>query len=341
MSSSLKLFITGVTGYIGGDVFHAIVEKYPHLEVSSRCLVRSPESGRALEAAYPSVDVVYGDLSDSDLLESAAADADIVLHCADIEDPKPSQALARGLARRERPGPAFWICASGTDNLGWQSIEKKLYGEPLEAIYDDIDGVDAILALPAGAPHRDVEAVQQAAASPQVKVAIVSAPCVYGRGRGCGNQRSIQLPNLVQYTLQHGKAFQVGRGLSRWPNVHIQDLSDIFLRLVDNALDSGGVATWGCDGYYFAENGEHVWGQTAKLVAEEVQRQGFTAATEVVSWSPEEADQHLESCVLFYGTDARCRARRAREVLGWLPRRHRIEEEITITVATEAKKFQA
>lgn len=318
-------------------MFHAILEKHPHFEASFQCLVRNPERGQALKAAYPSVDILRGDLSDSDLLECAAANADIVLHCADIENAEPSKALARGLARRERPGPAFWICTSGTDILAWQTIEKKQYGEPFETVYDDLDGIDAILALPADAPHRDVEAVQRDAASPKIKVAIVCAPCIYGRGRGCGNQRSIQLPSLAQYTLEHGKAFQIGRGLCRWPNVHIQDLSDIFLRLFENALNDGGVATWGRDGYYFAENGEHVWGHVAKLVAEEAQRRGLTAAADVVSWSPEEADQQLEFCALFYGTDSRCKARRAREVLGWIPNRHTIEEEISITVATEAK----
>lgn len=321
-------------------MFHAIIESHPHLEASFQCLVRNPERGKALKAAFPSVEVVYGNLSDSDLLETAAANVDIVLHCADIENAEPSQALARGLARRERPGPAFWICASGTDILAWQTIEKNAYGETFETVYDDLDGIDAILGLPDSAPHRGVEAVQQAAASSKVKVAIVCASCIYGRGRGCGNQRSIQLPNLAEYTLQHGKAFQIGRGLSRWPNVHIQDLSDIFLRIVENALDGGGVATWGRNGYYFAESGEHVWGQTAGFVAEEVRRQGFAAAAEVVSWPPEKADQQMESCALFYGTDSRCKARRAREVLGWVPRRNSIEDEIAMTVATEVKKLQ-
>ncbi|BDD62289.1 hypothetical protein MPDQ_006713 [Monascus purpureus] len=336
-----RIFITGATGYIGGDVFYALIQKYPHLEASSSCLVRSEAGVKLLQSAYPGARPVLGDLGNAELLESAAAEADIVLHCASIEDVESSQALARGLARRRREGPAYWICTSGTDNLGWETIKNNSYGETYPKIYDDYDGVIDVLSLPDQAPHRDVEKVQQDAASDRVKVAIVSPPCIYGVGRGCGNKRSIQLPDLAKYTIQHGKAFQVGRGLSHWPNLHINDLGNLFVLLVEEALKGGGNATWGLEGYYFAANEkEHVWGDIAVLVAKEAQSRGLTSSVDVLSWSAEEADKHMEFCNLFYGTDCRCRAVRARKLLGWQPTRHSIEEEISATLAEEARRLQ-
>ena len=334
-------------GYIGGDVLHAILREFPRLRQSSiTCLVRTQQGGELLRRTYPSLDIVQGDLANLGLLEDLASSADIVLHCASIEDVASSRALAQGLARRrQRSGPAFYICTSGTDILSIDTIHARNYGEPTSGkVYDDWDGLEKVLSLPDDSPHKEVEDVQRAASSPRVKVAIVCAPCVYGRGSGCGNQRSIQLPDLTRYVIERGTAFTVGRGLSRWSNVHIHDLSDIYVLLVGQALTGGGGgATWGRDGYYFAENGAHVWSEVAGKVAREAQAQGLVdSVVDVVSWSPgEEADKHLDCCTLFYGTDSVCRADRARRLLGWSPRWHSIEQEVALTLAAEARKKES
>ncbi|KAJ5601194.1 hypothetical protein N7510_010728 [Penicillium lagena] len=260
-SNSPQILITGATGYIGGDTLHAILLEFPHLESLISCLVRKSKHSELLRSTYPSLKLVYGDFDDLSLLEFLASSVDIVIHCANIEDVAPTKALARGLARRDRTGPAFWICTSGTDILAWETIRHGSYGEPREMVYNDMDDIFSVLALPDDAPHRDVEAAQQGATSFRVKTAIVCAPCIYGQGRGCGNQRSIQLPNLARFIIETGNAFMVGRGQNRWPNVHVHDLSNLFVRLTKEALAGGGIATWGLDGYYFAENGEHVWGR--------------------------------------------------------------------------------
>lgn len=41
--------------------------------------MRNEERGKPVKAKYPSVTLVYGDLSDSDVIEKAAAEADIVI----------------------------------------------------------------------------------------------------------------------------------------------------------------------------------------------------------------------------------------------------------------------
>jgi hypothetical protein len=89
----------------------------------------------------------------------------------------------------------------------------------------------------------------------------VCPPTIYGVGAGtAGNTRSAQVPELTKGTLKRGEAFQVTAGKSIWNNVHIDDLSQLYLLLTEDAAAGGKKATWGTEGYYFAENGEHVCG---------------------------------------------------------------------------------
>ncbi|KAB8258666.1 hypothetical protein BDV32DRAFT_151112 [Aspergillus pseudonomiae] len=316
-----SIFITGVTGYIGGDAWHAITQKYPSCVARTSCLVRMKEKGDQVLARYPSIHLVYGDLDNTELIEAEASKADIILHFASIEHVESARAISRALQRREKlHQTTYWISVSGTDNIAWKDCENKTYGEqPSDQIYDDWDGLSNVTSLPDTAPHRDVECVQLAAGGTFVKTAIVCAPCIYGIGRGCGNQRSIQIPDLARYTLQKGHGLQVGKGRSIWPNVHVADLSDIFVRLFEEAIQNGTRASWNREGYYFAENGEHVWGEVLSLLAREAQTRGLTQSAEVRSFEAQEADNQIEFASLFYGATSRCKAIRARKLLGWEP----------------------
>lgn len=301
-------------------------------------MVRNEERGKIVASKYPSSRLVYADLSDSQTLEKEASKADIVIHCASIEDAVSSAALAKGLAKRSRDGPAFWICLSGTDNLAWRTVQDDSYGKSYDQVYDDFEHVSDVTSLPDDAPHRDVEKIQLAASSHNVRVAIVCAPCVYGAGSGCGNVRSIQVPDLAKTAIEQGYAFRVNDGLNRWPNVHVHDLSRLILAVLAEAASGGGRATWGADGYYFAENGEHRWGDIAEDVAKEIQKQtGKTTDTRSVS--ADKADEIVGFGALFFGSDSRCKGIRAKKLLGWQPQEHSIEAEVKWTCASELQRI--
>lgn len=72
-----KIFVTGVTGYIAGDAFHAFNQAHPDWEYAA--LVRTKDKADAVKKAYPSVRIVLGGLDDSAILKEEAAKADIVL----------------------------------------------------------------------------------------------------------------------------------------------------------------------------------------------------------------------------------------------------------------------
>ena len=80
------------------------------------------------------------------------------------------------------------------------------------------------------------------------------------------------------------------------------------------------------------------FGEISDRVAEAAAQQGLIEAggsTEELDKA--EADVALPHGSILFGTNARSRARRAREVLGWEPREEGLEAEIPRAVAEEAK----
>lgn len=72
-----KVFVTGATGYIGGDALFHLSQKHPELELA--LLVRSEDKAKKVQSKYPNARIVLGSLEDSDIIRREAAWADIVL----------------------------------------------------------------------------------------------------------------------------------------------------------------------------------------------------------------------------------------------------------------------
>jgi N-acetyl-gamma-glutamylphosphate reductase len=72
-----------VPGFIGGDALFALYEAHPDYEYT--LLVRNEKRGEAVAKQYPKARLVYGDLSASEVIEPAAAAADVVVRmCASL-----------------------------------------------------------------------------------------------------------------------------------------------------------------------------------------------------------------------------------------------------------------
>ena len=95
-----KIFVTGATGYIGGDAFYEIANRHPEYEMA--VLVRNSDKGAQVASQYSKARLVYGSLDDEAILEEEAKKADIVLHCANADHVAGAKALVRGLASRGR-----------------------------------------------------------------------------------------------------------------------------------------------------------------------------------------------------------------------------------------------
>ncbi|KAF6239815.1 hypothetical protein HO173_002361 [Letharia columbiana] len=334
-----KIFLLGATGYIGGDALYALVQTHPEYEIA--CLVRNSDKGAQVASQYVKARLVYGTLDDGDILGQEAKKADIVLNCANADNENAVNALTKGLAARAAETPGFYIHTSGNAILFVADIDRKIYGETSSKIYNDWEGIGEVTSLPDHAPHRKNDKNVISAEGPKVKTAIICPPTIYGPGRGPGNQRSHQIPELARSMLEKKKGLQVGVGENLGPNVHVHDLSDCYVKLVEAAVEGGGNATWGKEGYYFAENGEHIWGHISKAVAKAAHKQGFLPSDEVVSISEKEADDLAWWGSALWGANSRFRAIRARKLLGWLPKKAAkdLDGDILEVVSAEAKSL--
>jgi nucleoside-diphosphate-sugar epimerase len=142
-------------------------------------------------------------------------------------------------------------------------------------------------------------------------------------------------------TLRLQKGPIIGAGQSIWNNVHIHDLSDVYLLLVDAAIagrtDDG---LWGAKAYYLAENGEHVWGELAKSTAEAAAKLGYLPEAKAEAIDLESAKRYAGFESLSWGMNSRGRAKRAREILGWKPSRSSLLEELPNVVRSEWERMQ-
>ena len=233
-------------------------------------------------------------------------------------------------------------------------MESKIFGEGSSKIYNDWDGISELTNMRDGAPHRHVDKLILEAGitqSDKIKTAIVCPPTIYGPGRGPGNQVSQQIPSLAVATLQNGRGFQVGAGKAFWNSVHVHDLSDVYLKLVEAAAAGGGKATWGAEGYYLAENAEFVWGDIGLKVGAYARDKGYIESDEIVSLKPEEVMEAFEKgkapwewkipgmSYFSWGLNSRGSAVRARKVLGWVPKGKSVDEEIPGCVEVEARRL--
>ena len=121
----------------------------------------------------------------------------------------------------------------------------------------------------------------------------------------------------------------------------MHDLSDCYVKLIEAAVEGGGRATWGKEGYYFAENGELVWGNISKTVTKTSHKLGFIPSDQIVSISDKEADGLAWWGSALWGANSRFRAIRARKLLEWTPKRgdKDLDNDILEVVSAEAKRL--
>ncbi|CAI6035800.1 unnamed protein product [Clonostachys chloroleuca] len=333
-----KIFVTGATGYVGGDSLYTLVKEHPDYEITA--LVRNKEKGHVITSRYPSIGLVYGTLDDVELLAEQASKADVTCHWASCEHEASAKALVESLSRKSKDSPGFLIHLSGADNIGFADMNAGTYGVKRDRVFDDLSALEEIVSPANSAPHREVDLAVLEGGKKGLNTAIVCPPTIYGPGRGPGNQRSIQVPELALHSLRRGAVFTVGAGENVWNSIHVHDLSKLFLKLVEAAAQGGGQAEWGSSGFYFVENGDYSLKAIAERIVLEAKALGLPISDKVDILSAEESDKVWEFSSWLLGTNSRCRANRARNVLGWRPEQETtVFTDVTAVVKAEAKSL--
>jgi nucleoside-diphosphate-sugar epimerase len=286
----MKIFLTGASGYIGGSVAAALLAAGHQV----RGLVRSAERAAAVQAR--GIEPVRGTLDDAALLAREARGADAVINTADSDH---RAAVEASLAALAGSGKLF-VQTSGSSVVGDQAG-----GEPGDKVYADDTPFQP---GPGRALRVAIDERVLAAAQQGVRAVVIRPTMIYGTGRGV-HRESIQLPWFVRLAKKHGVARHIGRGENIWSNVHIDDLADLYLLIVESAPAAAS---------YFAENGENSMREICEAISRKL---GFGGRTAPMTLAEAAAESSEGAAAYTYGSNSRVRATRARRELGWSPSR--------------------
>jgi nucleoside-diphosphate-sugar epimerase len=279
----MRVFITGATGFIGTAVIPELIAA-SHQVLG---LARSDAGARSLVAL--GAQVHRGDLEDLKSLQSGAAAADAVIHCAFIHDfanyqancetdRRAIEALGSVLQGSDRP----LIVTSGIAVLA-----------PGRLATEEDASIPSSM-MPRGATEEAAEAV----AARGVRVSIVRLPQVHDRDK----QGLVTL--AIALAREKGVSGYVGDGANRWPASHRFDTARLY-RLV---LEKGSP---GARYHAVAEEGVRL-----RDIAEVI---GRRLNIPVVSMTAEEAAAHFGWFSLFAGLDCPASSALTQERLGWRP----------------------
>jgi nucleoside-diphosphate-sugar epimerase len=286
----LNIFITGANGFIGGSIAAGLVRAGHHVTG----LIRKPEQAAELERL--GITPVIGSLDDRALLIAQAQAADAVINAASSDHRGAVEALIEGLAGSNKP----FLHTSGSSIVGDASG-----GEAgAAAIYHE----DSLPEPTADKAARvAIDRLVLDAAKRGVRSAVLCNTLIYGHGAIKGSA-SVQLPRLIRQAQKSGIVRHVGSGGNIWSNVHIDDVVELY-RL---ALEKTPAGT-----FYFVESSEASFREMSAAIADAL---GLGAPQD---WPLEEAKQEwgYEMASYGLGSNSRVRGSRARELLGWTPKR--------------------
>lgn len=292
-----KVFITGITGYIGGTVARKLLDK----NYSVAGLVRNEAAAEKLKQL--GIEPVIGNIHDEAVLKAAISQADAIIHTADSADD--AYAADSFINALEGSGKTF-IFTSGSAIFGG-----KENGEKSEFVYTEDVPLQPRLEM---ASRVLINNYVLQAAKKDIRSIVIVPTMVYGEGLGL-KKDSIQLPALINFSKEKGFGTYFGKGENRWSNLHIEDLADLYVLALEKAKAGS---------LYYAENGS----STIRNLAENISRQYYLQPAQSVRI--QEAVNTFGPAGGYFGfaSNSLCNADKARTELGWKPQYQSIEKFI-------------
>lgn len=174
-------------------------------------------------------------------------------------------ALLRGLESRGETG--FYIQTSGAA-LIWEAPD----GDAEGTIWDDVRDIGRIRGFSDSKTHAATDRVVLEANSNFVNTAIVSPPLIVGLSPSPLHRTPLTFPDTIAVVKALKAGFIVGKGANRVCYAEVDHLAQLFILLVQDALNKLGVAaasvktnpqsgselvpTWGPEAYYFLSTAE-------------------------------------------------------------------------------------
>ena len=279
----MRVFVTGASGFIGSAVVPELVAA-GH-EVLG--LARSEASAAKVEAA--GAEAVRGDLTDLDVLRSAAAGADGVIHLAFVHD----FANFAESARIDRAAiDLFGDTLEGSDRP--LVIASGCLGLKPGSLATERDMPDVSLNPRLAAAQATLALAERGVRSSVVRL----SPSVHGVGdKGF-------MAMLVATAREKGVAGYVGDGAQRWPGIHRPDAAVLFRLGLEKAP---------------AGSALHGTGEQGAAIRDVAEVMGRHLGVPTASIAPDDALAHFGFLGAFLQLDSPVSNDLTRELLGWEP----------------------
>lgn len=282
----MKVFLTGATGYIGS----VIAEKLKGKGHQVLGLARNDAAETKLREK--GIEVLRGDLKDTESLKRSAREADAVIHTAFIHDFSDYDgatrienaaiaAFADALANTNKP----FIATSGAGFLG----------DTKEGLADEDFPYDRNSPFFSRAePEQDALKMSQKG----IRSVVLRLPLfVYGRGGSA-------LPFIIGQAKAVGAANYVGDGAKRVSAVHVEDAADLYALALDTST------------------AKNIYNVSGEIVSLKEMNEAIARLLDVKtkSISREEANKQFGALAEFFSINNQMSSEKARRELGWRPK---------------------
>jgi nucleoside-diphosphate-sugar epimerase len=270
-----------------------VAERLLHEGHAITGLVRTESGAKEIQAR--GMRAVLGSLDDSDVIARASREADAVVDTAEANHAGVVEAIASALRGSGKP----FLHTSGSG-----IVATVANGERSDSIYDEYSNFTP--AIPRMQQRAAIDQVVFDTAKEGVRSVVIRPTMIYGEGRGM-RKESAQVPALIENAKKAGIGLHIGKGENIWANVHIDDVTELYLLALQKAPPGA---------LYYAENGE----EALKNVVASISRLlGFGGKTR--EWSPQDAEAALgPKAHSSFGSNSRVRGKRSRAELGWQPK---------------------
>ena len=286
----MKIFLTGATGYVGAVVSEKLKGKgYKVSALARNEIAEAKLRGKNIEA-------VHGELSDFDVLKTAAQDADAIIHTAfshNFDDYDDAVRLDReviktfGEALADSNKPLIVTSSSAVlgDTRTGEADEDYPFGETSSRKFR-------------GEAERD--AIQLS--SKGIRSIILRLPLfVYGRAG------SSFVPFVIDQAKKENSANYIGSGEQRVSAVHVEDAADLYLLALETST------------------AKHLYNVSAETVSMKEMNESVARLLDVKakSISAEKAREQFEKMFEFLSIDNQLSAEKAKRDLKWSPADYR------------------